>query len=97
MTRALYALVLSLVFALAVAPQAHADAGSVGVALAVLVLASLALVAASRDALTTLAPAVTGRPAGDERCLHGSFRHQSSPDAPGRPRPRAPGAGHRPA
>jgi hypothetical protein len=29
----------------------------------------------------------------DERRLHGSFRRLSSPDTPGRPRPRAPGAG----
>jgi hypothetical protein len=33
----------------------------------------------------------------DERRLHGSFRRLSSPDTPGRPRPRAPGAGFRPA
>ena len=33
----------------------------------------------------------------DERRLHGSFRRLSSPDTPGRPRPRAPGAGSRPA
>ena len=33
----------------------------------------------------------------DERRLHGSFRRASSPDTPGRPRPRAPGAGFRPA
>ena len=32
----------------------------------------------------------------DERRLHGSFRRLSSPDTPGRPRPRAPGAGFRP-
>ncbi|MGU3437394.1 DUF6412 domain-containing protein [Actinomycetes bacterium M1A6_2h] len=36
-------------------------------------------------------------PASDERCLRGSFRRQSSPDAPGRPQPRAPGTGLRPA
>lgn len=97
MMRALYALVLSLAFALAVAPQAHADAGAVSVALALLLLSSLVLVAAARDAVAVCTPAVAGGPARDERCLHGSFRHQSSPDAPGRPRPRAPGAGHRPA
>jgi len=33
----------------------------------------------------------------DERRLHGSFRRLTSPDTPGRPRPRAPGAGFRPA
>jgi hypothetical protein len=33
----------------------------------------------------------------DERRLHGPFRRLSSPDTPGRPRPRAPGAGFRPA
>ncbi len=33
----------------------------------------------------------------DERRLRGSFRRLSSPDTPGRPRPRAPGAGARPA
>ena len=33
----------------------------------------------------------------DERRLHGSSRRLSSPDTPGRPRPRVPGAGFRPA
>ena len=33
----------------------------------------------------------------EERRLHGAFRRLSSPGAPGRPRPRAPGAGSRPA
>ena len=33
----------------------------------------------------------------EERRLHGVFRRLSSPGAPGRPRPRAPGAGSRPA
>ena len=33
----------------------------------------------------------------EERRLHGAFRRLSSPDTPGRPRPRAPGAGSAPA
>ena len=59
----------------------------------VAIVAALALYTVGFDAVLRTAP--TTGPSSDERCLRGSFRRQSSPDAPGRPQPRAPGNGLR--
>ncbi|HEX6446913.1 MAG TPA: DUF6412 domain-containing protein [Streptosporangiales bacterium] len=90
--------VLSLVVALLAVSSldAHANVALVGAAVAAALLLGLAL----RDGagrLRVLRVVATPGPAHDERRLHGAYRCQSSPDAPGRPRPRAPGRSARPA
>lgn len=60
---------------------------------AALALATGLLLRAPRTVLPVpRAVRAPGAPAEDERCRRGSFRRQTSPDAPGRPRPRAPQA-----
>ncbi len=62
---------------------------------AVVVISSFALLY-GRDVAALVTVSATG-PVADEENLRGSFRRQSSPDAAGRPRPRAPGQSRRPA
>lgn len=91
----LVAVVLTL--ALAVTTVLGADtSGAVGVTLGALLLAAVVAWCAG-DRPVPARVCTTAGPVGQERCLRGSFRPQSSPDAPGRPRPRAPGNGRRPA
>lgn len=89
--------VLTLVVAVLAVSQldSHGNLALVGATVAALLLLGLAL----RDGggrLRALRLATVNGPAHDERRLHGAFRCQSSPDAPGRPRPRAPGRSARP-
>lgn len=93
---------LGVVFTLAVvmlatpAADVPGNVAVLGTAIAVLLVSAWALrMGRGRVALSRVAAA--DGPAGDERCLRGSFRRQSNPDTPGCPRqPRAPGMGHRP-
>jgi hypothetical protein len=61
-------------------------------AAALVALALMSLTLRHARAAAPLFTASSSGPASDTRCLRGSFRRQSSPDTPGRPRPRAPGA-----
>lgn len=90
--------VLSLVVAvLAVSSlDTHGNLALVGATFAALLLLGLAL-RGGAGRLQALRVAAVSVAAHDERRLHGAFRCQSSPDAPGRPRPRAPGRSARPA
>ena len=94
--RPLAAALLSLLLVLFAAPAliGPPDLAALGVALVVLVAAALL----HGTGVTPLAWAARHRgPDDDERQLRGAFRRQSSPDAAGRPRPRAPGTGLQPA
>lgn len=90
--------VLSLVVAvLAVSSlDPHGNPALVGATVGVLLLLGLAL-REGGGRLQPLRVVADSGPAHDERRLHGAFRCQSNPDAPGRPRPRAPGRSARPA
>ncbi|WP_188544092.1 DUF6412 domain-containing protein [Rhodococcoides trifolii] len=77
------------------AADVQTSVGIVGAVAVAALVAALAFHVAGQERSALFAP--TTGPASDERCLHGSFRRQSSPDAPGRPQPRAPGTGLRPA
>lgn len=91
------ALVLATFFVV-VAPIAldnQAGLVAVGASVALLLVSAITL-HRTRDVLVLVVVGHTG-PASDERCLRGSFRRQSNPDTDGRPRPRAPGNGLRPA
>ena len=83
--------VLALAFALLGAPVGTVELA----AFALLVLAVVVMVALRIDDVVARI-GHTG-PWNGERALHGAFRRQSAPDVAGRPRPRAPGAGPRPA
>lgn len=89
--RALIVLLSPLLPSILLLPTAVNPHG-VAVAVAVMALAvlSCALVL-GRAALPSAVASSTG-PVADTRCLRGAFRRQTSPDTPGRPRPRAPGA-----
>jgi hypothetical protein len=88
---------LSVTSLLLITPDAAA--GSASVAMLALVAAAFTIAAVvclnPRSATGVRGVAGTG-PVADERRLHGAFRRLTSPDSPGRPRPRAPGAGLRP-
>ncbi|WP_028932939.1 DUF6412 domain-containing protein [Pseudonocardia spinosispora] len=88
---------LALVLVMLAAPHADGSVVVLGAAIATMLAAAWMLrSSAGRTAVVEVGP--PDRPSRDERCLRGSFRRQSSPDTPGRPRlPRAPGRGHRPA
>lgn len=73
----------------------YGDLALVGATVATVLLVALAL-HDTRGRLDVPGVATVAGPARDERRLHGAFRCQSSPDAPGRPRPRAPGRSARP-
>lgn len=89
--------VLTLVFAVsALLATDTPGVGMLGVTVAALLLAAL-VCWRTGDQVALSRVCTTSGPVGEERCLHGAFRSQSSPDAPGRPRPRAPGNGPRPA
>ncbi|WP_092806463.1 DUF6412 domain-containing protein [Rhodococcus globerulus] len=91
-TRSLLMLLLPFIAMLATPPLGSSgSAAVVGTAIAVFVVAALAT--SPRSELLQLFARSSSGPARDERCLRGSFRRQSSPDAPGRPQPRAPGIG----
>ncbi|MDI9898986.1 DUF6412 domain-containing protein [Rhodococcus sp. IEGM 1409] len=91
-TRSLLLLLLPFIALLAVPPLGSSGSAAVlGTAIAVFVVAALAT-SAKYELLQLCAVSATG-PSDDERCLRGAFRRQSSPDAPGRPQPRAPGIG----
>lgn len=91
-TRSLLLLLLPFIALLAVPPLGSSGSAAVlGTAIAVFVVAALAT-SSKYELLQLRAVAATG-PSDDERCLRGAFRRQSSPDAPGRPQPRAPGIG----
>ncbi len=64
--------------------------GVVGLAVALLLIVSVAAVAAVRHQ-SGAAPALVGDLVTASRRLHGSFRRLSQPGSPGRPQPRAPG------
>ena len=81
---------VALLFALLAAPLGGPD-----VAAFLLLVLAVAVVVALRVDDVVLRAGRAG-PRVDERALHGAFRRQSAPDAPGRPRPRAPGMGPRP-
>ncbi|MFX1758087.1 MULTISPECIES: DUF6412 domain-containing protein [Rhodococcus] len=59
--------------------------------LLMVLLATLAFVAAADDPLFAFGRSVRG-PTSEERRLRGGFRRHSHPDTPGRPRPRSPGS-----
>ena len=91
---------LQLTALLAVAPSAD-PAGSGNIAL-VAMLAAVCTIAAvlaftARGSILLAHNSLANGPVAAERRLHGAFRRVSSPDTPGRPRPRAPGAVPRPA
>lgn len=91
-TRSLLLLLLPVIALLAVPPLGSSGSAAVlGTAIAVFVVAALAT-SSKYELLQLCAVSATG-PSDDERCLRGAFRRQSSPDAPGRPQPRAPGIG----
>lgn len=70
-----------------------APAGPLDLALVVFVaVAALAVLSGRIDRPGLHAFELGGLRCGEERHLRGSFRRQHRPDAPGRPRPRAPGA-----
>lgn len=88
--RNLCALLPALAFLLVPFTEPNPAAIVVGAAITVLALSAIATQATRRDLLSMF----TGRAYGPERverCLRSSFRRQTSPDAPGRPLPRAPG------
>lgn len=72
-------------------PDPSVDTAAVGLVVAALLLTGLAALAGRPAVVPQAATPVMAT--GDERCLRGSFRPQSNPAAPGRPRPRAPGSG----
>ena len=80
-------------------PQAPGAPGNLALVTAVAAALTVAVLVACLDhrqhasSRTVVAAGLVS----DERRLLGSFRRLSSPDTPGRPRPRAPGAGDRPA
>ncbi|MDI9914977.1 hypothetical protein B2J88_00255 [Rhodococcus sp. SRB_17] len=91
-TRSLLLLLLPFIALLAAPPLSSSGSAAVlGTAIAVFVVAALSA-SPMYEALQLRAVSSQG-PSGDERCLRGAFRRQSSPDAPGRPQPRAPGIG----
>ncbi|MGH3983938.1 MAG: DUF6412 domain-containing protein [Pseudonocardiaceae bacterium] len=80
----------------ALAANTPGDVAVLGTAIAALLISAWAL-RLGRDRVALAAIANADGPTGDERCLRGSFRRQSNPDTPGRPRrPRAPDTGHWP-
>jgi hypothetical protein len=82
---------LSVILAVAVLPTAvnqHSVVAAVAVAAFAVLSCALIL---GRAALPSTVASSAG-PVADTRCLRGAFRRQTSPDTPGRPRPRAPGA-----
>lgn len=88
LTGLVYAVAIT-AFAL-LAADGHGTTAVLGVTVAAFLLACSAVAAAHR----VVAAPVSYSPHGavhEERCLHGTFRAQSSPDAAGRPKPRAPG------
>ena len=92
------AAVLSLVLVLLAAPAVASpvDLAALGAAVAVLLVAVAVLPGPDLRVLATVQSGDHGA-GDDERHLRGAFRRQSSPDTPGRPRPRAPGTGPPPA
>lgn len=97
LSRWMLALVVAALFVVAVPVAFDNQAGlvAVGASVAVLLLSAFAM-ERSRDLLLLVVVGNSG-PSSDERCLRGSFRRQTNPDTDGRPRPRAPGSGLRPA
>ncbi|KAA0019457.1 DUF6412 domain-containing protein [Antrihabitans cavernicola] len=89
LVRSLFALLPALAFLLAPISDGNVAATAIGAAVALLVVA-VVVTHGSRRELLALFTSSTG-PEHSERCLRGAFRRQSSPDAPGRPLPRAPG------
>ena len=90
-----YHLVMAVVLSvLLVALPVHESSGSVTALTAALAVALTAglLSRAPRSGRATprVGDVSPDAPARDERCRRGSFRRQSSPDAPGRSLPRAP-------
>ena len=98
MTRLLASL-LAVTFLLLLAPGDASGPGGLAMLTAIAAAFSIAAVIVCLDRRVTAlphGPHGSGAVA-EERRLHGAFRRLSSPDAPGRPRPRAPGAGSAPA
>ena len=99
MTR-LFLLALSFTALLAVAPSAD-PTGQGNLALVTAFAAALTIAAvlavSARNSIRLVENTFAGGPVAAERRLHGAFRRASSPDTPGRPQPRAPGVGSRPA
>jgi len=91
---------LSFTALLAVAPSADPTGqGNLALvtALAAVFTIAAVLAATARGSILLAQNAFAAGPVAAERRLHGAFRRVSSPDTPGRPQPRAPGAGSRPA
>lgn len=91
---------LSFTALLAVAPTADpTGSGEVALMAALAAVCTIAAVLAfaARGSILLAQHSFANGPVAAERRLHGAFRRVSSPDTPGRPRPRAPGAGYRPA
>ena len=72
------------------APTSPASVATLGAALAVTLLAAAALHSGAAHLLPATWAVSPDAPAADERCRRGAFRRQTSPDARGRTRPRAP-------
>ena len=98
MSRLLVSL-LAVTFLLLLSPGAASAPGGLAMLTAIAAAFTIATVIVCLDRRVTSlphGPHASGAVA-EERRLHGAFRRLSSPDAPGRPRPRAPGAGSAPA
>ena len=99
MTRLLL-LALSFTALLAIAPSADpAGQGNLALVAALAAVCTIAAVLSltARGSILLAQNSFANGPVAAERRLHGAFRRVSSPDTPGRRRPRAPGAGSRPA
>jgi len=95
----LLASLLAVTFLLVLAPVDASGNGGLAMMTALAAAFTIAAVVTCLDRRVSMIPHGV-RESGvvaEERRLHGVFRRLSSPGAPGRPRPRAPGAGSRPA
>jgi hypothetical protein len=95
----LLASLLAVTFLLLLTPGDASTPGGLAMLTAIAAACTIAAVLVCMDRRVTALPhgAHASGAIAEERRLHSALRRVSSPDAPGRPRPRAPGAGSAPA